>query len=476
MSIFASTDFPDRLSPMLVKELRQGLRAKTFISVFLSLQFILLIILLTATASNSSASAGKLISGFIFTFFAIAVLIVQPLRGIGALSSEVKGNTLDMIVLTRLTARRIVYGKWFAIVSQSALIFATIIPYLIFRYFFGKMNLLGEIVLLMMIFLTSMALTAITVGLSGSSSVILRALLPIIGIPILTYSALVFIFSRGFMGGPSVIEYCALGDFQSRAYVGSYALAILYLGWSLLSLGVSFIAPAAENHTTRRRLIILLVALACAAIIGGTTVKEEIVPLLFVLIALPAMATALTERTTLPPGVRTPFSRNGPLGKLAGLFLAPGWPAGVFFSLLLSGIFLGVTYSGLMPTWTVDYQVVLASLIGGLLFPAVVLTLFRVDEATRVSAYILILAATVIFTIVMWGIIESLRNEELLWFLAWNPLSFLSIVGSKPDGYQFASKAAPVITGIYFLLLIVMAMITMKRMRKSDEAVTIPET
>jgi hypothetical protein len=161
---------------------------------------------------------------------------------------------------------------------------------------------------------------------------------------------------------------------------------------------------------------------------------------------------------------------------LAGLFLAPGWPAGVFFSLLLSGIFLGVTYSGLMPTWTVDYQVVLASLIGGLLFPAVVLTLFRVDEATRVSAYILILAATVIFTIVMWGIIESLRNEELLWFLAWNPLSFLSIVGSKPDGYQFASKAAPVITGIYFLLLIVMAMITMKRMRKSDEAVTIPET
>jgi len=468
MSIFASKDFPDRLSPMLVKELRQGLRAKTFVTVFLSLQIILLIILLTATASTSSASAGTIISGFIFSFFSIAVLIVQPLRGIGALSSEVKGNTLDMIVLTRLTARRIVHGKWFAIVSQSALIFATIIPYLIFRYFFGKMNLLGEVVLLMMIFLTSMALTAITVGLSGSSSVILRALLPIVGIPILTYAALIFIFTRGIMGGPSVIEYCALGDMESRIYVGGYALAILYLGWSLLSLGVSFIAPAAENHTTIRRLVVLGVAVVSAFIITRPFVGVNFVPFLFVLITLPAMATALTERTTLPQGVRTPFSRNGPLGELAGLFLAPGWPSGVFFSLLLSSIFLGVTYAGLVPSWSDDHQVVLASIIGGLLFPAAILVLFRVDESVRVSAYILILIASGIFTLVMWGIIESLRQEELLWFLVWNPLSFLPLIETNPQGHEFAPTAALIMTGLYFILLISMALITMKRMRKTD--------
>ena len=32
------SDFPDRISPMLVKELRQGMRAKTFIVLFLALQ------------------------------------------------------------------------------------------------------------------------------------------------------------------------------------------------------------------------------------------------------------------------------------------------------------------------------------------------------------------------------------------------------------------------------------------------------
>lgn len=475
MSIFTSTDFPDRLSPMLVKELRQGLRAKTFVTVFLSLQIILLIILLTATASTSSSSAGPIISGFIFSFFAIAVLIVQPLRGIGALSSEVRGNTLDMIVLTRLSAKRIVRGKWFAIVSQSALIFATIVPYLIFRYFFGKMNLLGEVVLLVMIFFTSMAFTAVTVGLSGSSSVILRALLPIVAIPIITYSALVFVFSGGFFGGQSVIDYCALGDTESRIYVGGYILALAYIGWSLLSLGVSFIAPAAENHTTKRRLLVLAVAGVCAFIITSPHVDKDFVPFLFALIALPAMATALTERTTLPPGVRMPFSRNGPLGELAGVFFAPGWPSGVFFSLLLSAIFLGVTSAGLVPDWDDDHQTILTAITGGLLFPALILILFRADESIRVSAYMLILAASGIFALVMWGIVESLHNNELLWFLVWNPFSFIPILISKPDGHEFASSAANAVTGLYFVLLIIMALITMKRMRKSDSAETLSE-
>ena len=142
------TDFSDRISPMLVKELRQGLRAKTFIVVFLSLQVFLAVMLFSAGAASTSDHVGTVISGIIFTFFAIAVLVVQPLRGTGALSSEVKGNTIDMMVLTRLSAWRIVFGKWVAIVSQSALLLSTIIPYLILRYFFGGMNLLGEMVFL----------------------------------------------------------------------------------------------------------------------------------------------------------------------------------------------------------------------------------------------------------------------------------------------------------------------------------------
>ena len=48
------TDFPDRLSPMLVKELRQGMRARGFTMLFLIFQCLLAFILLSAGATFES--------------------------------------------------------------------------------------------------------------------------------------------------------------------------------------------------------------------------------------------------------------------------------------------------------------------------------------------------------------------------------------------------------------------------------------
>src|SRR6476660_9141474 len=76
-------DFSDKLSPMLVKELRQGLRAKTFVILFLALQGLLAFVLLISVAAADPQRAGFTVSKVIFFFFSLAVLVVQPLRGIG---------------------------------------------------------------------------------------------------------------------------------------------------------------------------------------------------------------------------------------------------------------------------------------------------------------------------------------------------------------------------------------------------------
>jgi hypothetical protein len=195
------------------------------VGVFLALQIILGVILLSAGAAASSDDAGSTISNIIFIFFSIAVLIIQPMRGISSLSSEIKGNTIDMMVLTRLSAWRIVTGKWASIVSQSALLLVTIIPYLILRYFFGGMNLIGEIVFLAVLFLTSAALTAITVGLSASSSVILRSVLPMIALPIGAIFLLTALFS-GFSGS-SMSTFFSLATDESRMFISIYLAACM---------------------------------------------------------------------------------------------------------------------------------------------------------------------------------------------------------------------------------------------------------
>lgn len=424
-------DFPDHLSPMLVKELRQGMRTKAFVGVFLALQIILGVILLSAGAAASSDSAGSTISNIIFIFFSIAVLIIQPMRGITALSSEVKGNTIDMMVLTRLSAWRIVTGKWASIVSQSALLLVTIIPYLILRYFFGGMNLVGEIVFLAVLFLSSAALTAVTVGLSASSSVILRSVLPMIALPIGAYSLLMMLMFGG-MGGGGLSSFFSLATDESRIFTSIYLAVCAYYGFFMLSTGTSLIAPYAENHSTLRRLISLAVTVTAAVLGSMSFTDADTLPFFFTVVLLPVFAISLSEFAPLAAPTFRKFAKRGPLGHLAGFFLFPGWTSGFFFCLALIGIST-VPFLLNQPTYGGNDTFIYGlACLAGLLFPAVIINVFRINGPQRVSNYVLILIGSVVLSSVLAGITDSLSNEDLLWLFCWIPpvLMFLENMGS----------------------------------------------
>ncbi|MGL5019496.1 MAG: hypothetical protein ACRDBP_15280 [Luteolibacter sp.] len=422
------TDFPDRLSPMLVKELRQGMRARGFTMLFLIFQGLLAFILLTAGSLSSSENAGSFASGVIFTLFAIAALIIQPMRGVNALSSEITGNTIEMMALTRLSAWRIVFGKWIAIVSQTALILITIIPYLILRYFFGGMILLGEMVFLTLLFLTSIALTAVMVGLSGNSTKILRAF-PIIGF-VMAMQALPVILFRG--GFNNFMDFCTLSTWESRFSVLAYLSFITYFGWCALSFGTSVIAPVAENHSSARRLVAWVLACIAALIGLHPDVEYRIMPLVFGIILAPAVITALTEPNNLLSPICQPFLRRGLPGKLAAVFLLPGWPSGVFFTALLLAVStagcLLAAGSGTPVGFDIEIIIICLSIIGGILLPALLAAVFTKQENKRFTHFVIFLLVLVIFTIIP-AIFANMNNhEKYLWLFAWNPLIYLTMV------------------------------------------------
>lgn len=427
-------DFPDRLSPMLVKELRQGMRTKAFVGVFLALQIILGVILLSAGATSASYGAGETISNIIFIFFSIAVLIIQPMRGITALSSEVKGNTIDMMVLTRLSAWRIVTGKWASIVSQSALLLVTIIPYLILRYFFGGMNLVGEIVFLAVLFLSSAALTAVTVGLSASSSVILRSLIPMIGLPIGACFLLVAMLSGPFRGN-SMSSFFALDTEESRIFVSLYLAACAYYGFFMLSSGTSLIAPYAENHSTLRRLISLAVTIIAAILCSMPLTNTDALPFFLTLVLLPVFAISLSEFAPLAAPTYRKFAKRGALGQFAGLFLFPGWASGFFFCIVLIAISAAPFLINQPTSGGQDHLIYGLACLASMLFPAVIINVFRINGPQRVSNYVLILIGSIILSSILAGITDSLSNENLLWLFCWIPpvLMFLEEMGSASN-------------------------------------------
>ena len=465
MSVSHLTDFSDRISPMLVKELRQGLRAKTFVIVFLALQIFLAVMLFSAGAASGSDHVGSVVSSIIFSFFAIAVLVVQPLRGVSALSSEVKGNTIDMMVLTRLSAWRIVFGKWVAIVSQSALLLATIIPYLILRYFFGGMNLVAELMFLILLFLTSMALTAVTVGLSGCSSVIVRALLPVLGLPVLLWTLLIMSFS-GAMRGSGLFDALALDNADSRIGVAAYLAAIIYLGGSMLSLGASLIAPAAENHAFLRRLVALVAMLGLIALGIFSSINEGLLITLVFVIAAPAIAIALTESAPLVSTVCKPFVKRGALGKAVGIFLYPCWPSGILYAVTLGllGVvaFFANTITGSGGPDN-DEVIIFLAFTGALYFPALWQAFLFRGDGQRVAHYLLLLVGSLTMLGVLTALSSSMDNGIFLWFFAWHPLAFIAMLNEKPASEEVLLAAVFIVDLILIVVLLIRAFIDFRK-------------
>ncbi|MFK7851319.1 MAG: ABC transporter permease [Akkermansiaceae bacterium] len=449
-------DFPDRISPMLVKELRQGLRTRSFIGVFLALQIILGVILLSAGAAATSDDAGSTISNIIFIFFSIAVLVVQPMRGISTLSSEIKGNTIDMMVLTRLSAWRIVTGKWFAIVSQSALMLTTIIPYLILRYFFGGMNLFGEIVLLAMIFVASATLTAITVGLSASGSVILRSILPMFALPIGAYT-LLMLAMFGMRGGNGIADFCALDTTESRIIISIIIMTCVYYGFFFLAAGTSLIAPYADNHSTIRRLIALLVTIVTVVLCCEYVTDEDALPFFLAMVLAPPFAVSLTEFGTLVPPTYQKFSRFGFAGKVAAFFFAPGWSSGVFFCGLLTAIST-IPYFFITSSWGGDDHVIIGlGILGTLLFPALIINVFRMKGPSRVSNYVLLGVSSGILALVLLGVAESMSNPNFLWLFVWIPPVALSMLETRISE-DLVYAAIVIVDAVLVVALLVLAL------------------
>ncbi len=456
MKIAFPDDFSDRLSPMLVKELRQGLRTKAFIGVFLTLQIVLGIIILGAGTSSSSDEAGSTISTIIFIIFSFTVIIIQPLRGMGALSSEIKGNTIDMMVLTRLSAWRIVSGKWSAIVSQSTLLLITIIPYLILRYFFGGMNVISEIMLILLTFITSAALTAITIGLSASVSIILRAMLPMIAIPS-GYFSFLDEFYTGYSRS-SLTNLCSLETQSSQITICLYVIACLYYGYLMLSIGTTLIAPYAENYSTLRRLIALVTTILALSI--GCIYLKEAGELLFVsaVIFIPIFTITLTEYNILVPPVVHKFHQYGALGKLFGLFLLPGWATGVFFCYLL--VLISSFALSCMPTTyglLNEFTVIALGMLGGLIFPALLVNFFKMHGPARVSNYILICAASGVITATLVASSEALSNSGFLWFFIWIPTVSIAMTFGNRFDEDAVLISSIVVNLIYCFIFISMA-------------------
>jgi len=340
----------DLLSPIVVKEVRQIVRGREFVSAFgatlvagLAIAFFS-----AADAVSGSGTAGRWAFGALMSCLAVLGLAIVPLGAFNALRIERLEQTLELITLTALTPRRVVIGKLLAQAVKLVTLFAAMAPFIAMSFLLGGIDFLTILLLLAILFIGSLWMSSAALFLS--SLLKSRAMVGLAfagGILVLFFvfgvgRGLMFYLSRGvFTLGP-VFGIGFTDPWWALAALTTFCLATMV---NLVLLAENRLALAAPNRVTPLRVgflvqFLLIVAWALSFIKTPATVRPEAVMMLGVLgglhLALVAMFAVTEDLVVARPPV-------GSRRRLLGPFY-PGGGRGALYVLAQMAILMGAAW------------------------------------------------------------------------------------------------------------------------------------
>jgi hypothetical protein len=146
-------ELPDRMHPMTVKELQQGMRRASFVYPFLGIH-VLAIAAMAMEFSLGSVQRNEypgilnlwmlVESGPFWNVVAVVCGVAMPLGGLILMGQELEEGNHELLLLTKLDRWAVVKGKFLILWSICALSFVSLLPYVVVRYFIGGVELLQE--------------------------------------------------------------------------------------------------------------------------------------------------------------------------------------------------------------------------------------------------------------------------------------------------------------------------------------------
>lgn len=341
----STRDASDWLSPVLVKEMRQGLKGKAFVGAFLLLHASMFMGMATALLQPSPLAMRELSTGLFWMVTVVSLLAFVPGLAVNALAAEMKAKTFELMILTRLSAWRIVVGKWSSIVAQAGLLVSSLLPYLVVRYFVGGVDILQELLVLIALSAFSMFLVALAIfGSTFKGQLVRLVMLGILGTALMTATGLGAAIGRGGSGLPAG---AATTPVLALLVVG---VGVILLPYFMLQAASTRVGPLVENHAAAKRAV-GLVLLGMAFLPLPNDFREAMAAVLVPVLALICLD-ACSERRSHLPSTYLPYAK-WPRGLRAfGALLYPGWPSAILYSSVLS---VGL---GLLLSMVTDFDLV----------------------------------------------------------------------------------------------------------------------
>ena len=137
-------DFPDWLHPLLVKSLRQSLRSKVFVGVFLWTQVSLAALVgMQVVATGEQASLTLHVCQWVDIFLILAVMV--PLWPVFVNDEDRRPESLDLIRLTRVSTQKLADGKMICAITQAVLLSLAMLPYGLLCHYLGGIEVTNEL-------------------------------------------------------------------------------------------------------------------------------------------------------------------------------------------------------------------------------------------------------------------------------------------------------------------------------------------
>lgn len=250
----------DRLNPILVKEARQAMKSRQFVTTF-SLLLIcgwlwtVLFISFGYPAIKYAPVGPGVLLGY-YLVLSVPLLIVVPYAAFRSLAAEREDGTYELLSITTLTSRQIVLGKLGSAILQMMVYYSALAPCIAFTYLLRGIDIITIGLLLAYTFLASLLLSALGLMMATVTRAkhwqVLLSVIFVMALLVFTFIWDSFFFGFFVNGGLMPIDQT---DFwMANACLLSFYVPAVAL---CLFLAAGQITFASENRSTPIRVVLM---------------------------------------------------------------------------------------------------------------------------------------------------------------------------------------------------------------------------
>lgn len=333
----------DFVNPILIKEARQAAKSRTFIWPF---GLTLLAALTwsywcsaTLVSGDSPQSPGLYaLTGFLCILL-VPALILVPYMAYQAIGIERQQMTLDLVWITALSGRNIVWGKFLGAMLQLVAYTSALAPCLTFTYFLRGVDIVTILTLLYHTLLLAVLLTSFSIMIATAFR---QAMFSMFTSAVVLIVLVIVFFTLSFV--ISMLTFSPIGSFDSEYYwpftLAITTLSISFAGLFLLAAGARM-SFAGDNQSTLLRSYMLgqqVLFVFWTAYYMLTARDAELYPLLILLgLYWATMGSFMIgELAMLSPRARRTLPQSA-LGRVFLTWLQPGSGTGYVFTVANAG-------------------------------------------------------------------------------------------------------------------------------------------